>query len=511
MYDVTLIASGPGGSSTFTQANFITVLGQPTGGFNSAANQNTVTFTNTSTDATSYLWTFGDGNSSIESSPSHTYTSDGTYTVILAATNNCGTTIVEQTVSILTAPVAAFTFNSGMGCAPLAVLFNNTSSSNATSFSWFFDGGAPGTSADQNPVSTWNTAGVYLVTLTASNAAGSSTASALITVGIAPTAGFSTQAAGLSIVTNNLTQNADSYTWSFGDGNTSTAYNPVHTYAATGTYTVVLEATNSCGVSTFSQVVTIAGSAPIAAFSSDITAGCAGMTVQFTDHSAGDPSGWEWTFEGGNPATSIEQNPMVTYALPGTYSVTLTASNLFGGNSTQLTNYIQVSLPPTAGFSFTTNGGVVTFANSAQGATDYAWSFGDGSTSTEKDPVHTYTASGSYTVGLTVTNACGASTLQQTVVVVVVGIHETPWLNQFRLFPNPNMGRFTVDMLGSPDSNVEFTLFNSLGQVVFTDVEDFRSGQLTKIFDLNQLPAAVYSLRIQANGTAAYVKVVVEK
>jgi PKD repeat protein len=511
LYDVTLIASGPGGSSTFTQANFITVLGQPTGGFNSAANQNTVTFTNTSTDATSYLWTFGDGNSSIESSPSHTYTSDGTYTVILAATNNCGTTIVEQTVSILTAPVAAFTFSSGMGCAPLAVLFNNTSSSNATSFSWFFDGGAPGTSADQNPVSTWNTAGVYLVTLTASNAAGSSTASALITVGIAPTAGFSTQAAGLSIVTNNLTQNADSYTWSFGDGNTSTAYNPVHTYAATGTYTVVLEATNSCGVSTFSQVVTIAGSAPIAAFSSDIAAGCAGMTVQFNDHSAGDPSGWEWTFEGGNPATSIEQNPMVTYALPGTYSVTLTASNIFGGNSTQLTNYIQVTLPPTAGFSFTTNGGVVNFANSAQGATDYAWSFGDGSTSTEKDPVHTYTASGSYTVGLTVTNACGASTLQLTVVVVVVGIHETPWLNQFRLFPNPNMGRFTVDMLGSPDSNVEFTLFNSLGQVVFTDVEDFRSGQLTKIFDLNHLPAAVYSLRIQANGTAAYVKVVVEK
>ena len=511
IYDVTLVVTGPGGSSTFTQANFIAVLGQPTGGFYAAISQNTVTFTNTSTDATSYLWTFGDGSTSIESSPSHTYLSDGTYTVILAATNNCGTTIVEQTVEILTAPVAAFTFNSAAGCAPLVVLFNNTSSSNATTFSWVFEGGGPGTSGDPNPLSTWNTAGVYLVTLTASNAAGSSTATASITVNTAPTAGFSTQTAGLSVVTTNLTQNADSYAWSFGDGNTSTASNPVHTYSATGTYTVVLEASNSCGVSTFSQVVTIAGSAPIAAFSSDITAGCAGMTVQFTDQSAGDPSGWEWTFEGGTPATSIDQNPMVTYALPGTYAVTLTASNLFGANSTQLTNFIQVSLPPTAGFSYTVNGGVVNFSNSAQGATDYAWNFGDGSTSTEKDPVHIYTTSGSYTVGLTVTNACGTSTLQQTVVVIVVGIHETPWLHQFRLFPNPNSGRFTVDMQGSPDSSVEFALFNSLGQLIFTEFEDFSVGQLTKTFDFNQLPSAVYSLRIQANGSAAYVKVVVEQ
>jgi PKD repeat protein len=154
---------------------------------------------------------------------------------------------------------------------------------------------------------------------------------------------------------------------------------------------------------------------------------------------------------------------------------------------------------------------VVNFSNSAQGATDYAWNFGDGSTSTEKDPVHIYTTSGSYTVGLTVTNACGTSTLQQTVVVIVVGIHETPWLHQFRLFPNPNSGRFTVDMQGSPDSSVEFALFNSLGQLIFTEFEDFSVGQLIKTFDFNQLPSAVYSLRIQANGSAAYVKVVVEQ
>jgi hypothetical protein len=66
-------------------------------------------------------------------------------------------------------------------------------------------------------------------------------------------------------------------------------------------------------------------------------------------------------------------------------------------------------------------------------------------------------------------------------------------------------------MQGSPDSSVEFALFNSLGQLIFTEFEDFSVGQLTKTFDFNQLPSAVYSLRIQANGSAAYVKVVVEQ
>ncbi len=511
VYDVTLVAAGLGGSSTFTQSSFITVAGAPTGGFTSSVNQNIATFTNSSTNATTYLWQFGDGSSSIEANPSHTYMNDGTYTVILSATNNCGTTIIQQTVTIVTAPVAAFTFNSSVGCLPLAVLFSNSSSSNATSFAWDFQGGSPATSVDQNPVSTWNSAGVYLVTLTASNAAGSSTATATITVNTAPTAGFTAQTAGLSVVTSNTTLNATSYSWTFGDGGVSTEANPTHTYATTGTYTITLVATNACGSTTFTQQVAIVGTAPIASFASNLSAGCAGMTIQFTDQSAGAPTAWLWTFQGGTPNTSTDPNPSVTYATPGTYDVSLEVTNVFGTGSTQLPGYISVLNPPIAGFSFVGAGATVSFTDAAVGSTSSSWNFGDGTSSTELSPSHTYTASGTYTVTQTVSNACGSITLQQTVVVVVVGTNEGVWLNQFRLFPNPNIGRFTVEMSGLPERNVAFDLINSLGQIVHSEIVDFSSGSLIKQFDFGQLPSAVYTLRIQGEGAAIYRKVIVQR
>jgi PKD repeat protein len=509
-YDVTLVATGPGGTSTFTRTAFITVTPLPTTSFTSSTSQNTVSFTNTSVDATSYLWTFGDGTNSVETNPTHTYATDGTFTVTLSATNICGTITTEQTVTIVTPPVAAFTFNSSMGCAPLAVVFNNTSSSNATSFSWDFPGGNPATSTDASPVVTWNTPGVYIVTMTATNAAGSSTATASITVNTVPTAGFTSQNAGLSVVMTNTSSNADSYAWTFGDGSESTEANPTHTYATTGTYTVTLVATNGCGSTTITQEVSIIGSAPIAAITANLTSGCAGMTIQFTDASVGNPTSWNWTFEGGTPGTSTEQNPSVTYNTPGTYSVTLDAGNIFGNSTAQITGIVIENLP-TAGFGVSSSNTTVNFLNTSTGGGTYSWNFGDGTTSNEENPVHTYAATGNYTVSLTVTNSCGSNTLQQTVVVSSVGTQEAAWLDQFLLFPNPNAGQFTVEMTGVATENVLFALFNQLGQRVYSNVVDFSSGRLTQSFDFTHLPAAIYTLRVEAQGSAKHVKVVVQR
>ena len=511
VYSVTLVATGAGGSGTFTRTNFITVLGPPTGGFTSLLNQNTATFTNNTSNGTSYSWTFGDGGISTMANPSHAYMDDGTYTVILAATNNCGTTIIEQSVVIVTVPVAAFTFNSSMGCAPLTVLFNNTSSNNSSTFSWVFEGGTPPTSTNQNPVCTWNTPGVYLVTLTATNSAGSSTATATIIVNQAPTATFTTQTAGLSVITTNSSQNATSYSWTFGDGGTSTQMSPTHTYLTTGTYTLTMVATNECGSNTTTQTVVIQGSAPIVSFNTDMSSGCPGLTVQFTDASAGNPTGWMWTLAGGTPGVSTAQNPSVTYTTPGTYDVTLVATNLFGAGTSTQVGYITVIALPTADFSYTANGGIVTFLNNAQGGTAYSWDFGDGTTSPDKSPVHTYGASGTYNVSLTVTNSCGAATLQQTIVVVTVGINEVSWLNQFRLFPNPTTGQFRIEMSGVPSQNLEFAVFNNLGQIISTEIVDFSAGTLSKSFDFSHLPSAVYTLRMQSDADAKYVKIVVQR
>jgi PKD repeat protein len=510
-YDVTLVVTGSGGSDTLVRADYITVEGAPSGSFTYSQVQNSVSFTNTTAGATTYTWTFGDGNSSNEANPTHTYAADGIYTVILAATNDCGTTFVEQTVTIVTVPVAAFTFNGAIGCSPFIVLFDNTSSDNATSIEWTFEGGTPATSTEENPLVTWDAPGVYTVTLVASNSAGSSTATASITVTGGPTAGFTSQTAGLSVIFNNSSQNGGTYDWDFGDGTTSQEENPTHTYAATGTYTVVLTAYNECGTNTFTQVVTIEGSAPLVSFSSDAQKGCAGVTIQFTDQSAGDPTAWQWIFEGGTPATSNEQNPSVTYTTPGVYPVTLQATNIYGSSTSTQPGYVTIIGAPVAGFDYSAVLGTISFTSTSQGADAYSWNFGDGTTSNEASPVHTYSTSGSYTVTLTVTNDCGAATLEQTINVITVGVQDVPWLRDFEVYPNPGAGLFTVELIGEPQRELEVALYNALGQRLRSEVVDFSSGSLTKVLDYSSLPSAGYTLRITGAGASQNVRLVIQK
>ncbi len=101
-YSVTLEASNAAGSSTIAQTNYITVNTLPSLGFSSSANGAVVTFANSSSNANTYSWNFGDNTSSTEANPTHTYANDGTYTVTLTATNACGTSTLQQIVTITT-------------------------------------------------------------------------------------------------------------------------------------------------------------------------------------------------------------------------------------------------------------------------------------------------------------------------------------------------------------------------------------------------------------------------
>ena len=510
VYDVTLVATSAGGSSTFTQTGFITVLAPPTTNFGASVSGATATFTNNSQNATSYMWNFGDGSTGTTANPAHTYLADGTYTVTLTATNNCGSTTFTQQVVIVLPPDAAFTTSGSQGCAPFTVQFANQSSANATNFAWTFQGGQPASSNDVNPSATWSQPGTYTVTLIASNAAGSDTTSATITVNGLPTAGFTAQTAGLSVVLTNISLNADSYHWDFGDGNSSTETNPTHNYGTTGTFTVTLEATNECGTVLISSTVQILGTAPLAAFTVSENSGCTPFSVNFTDQSAGNPTSWQWEFPGGNPGTSDLQNPTVTYSSTGIYSVTLIVTNLYGSDTLTQTNLVTAQSVPSTGFSYAVDQGTVTFTNQSLNATTYLWNFGDGSTSVETNPVHTYAESGAYTVELTAINVCGAGTLQQ-VVVITVGTKDPDWLKRFNLYPNPNTGAFTVEMSGLPQHEVEFTLFNEAGQLVKRETADFGAGTLVRKLDYGQLPEAVYQLNISAGETAKIVKIVVQR
>lgn len=512
-YNVTLIVSNSAGSDTITQVNYVNVQALPSANFSSSVSGNTVTFNNTSTNANTYSWNFGDGGSSTEANPQHTYGEDGSFTVTLTVTGPCGTATFTQTVNIATSPTAGFSANTTSGCATLTVQFTDLSSDNTTAWQWSFPGGTPSSSTEENPLVQYDTPGTYSVTLVATSAGGSSTfvQNNYIQVQGAPVAGFNSSNNGVTVSFANTTQNGGTYLWSFGDGNTSTLANPTHTYAQGGVYTVSLLATNNCGTSNYTQTINLAGATPGVSFSPSVSNGCAVLSVTYTDQSSGNPTSWQWTFPGGMPQTSTEQNPTVMYFAPGVYSATLQATNPFGSNTMTMNNAVTVLGLPTAGFQYTINNGSVSFSNSSTDASLYSWNFGDGNTSTESNPTHTYATNGTYTVGLTAVNACGASTLQQEVTVTIVSAGEPSWVQQFEVFPNPNTGAFTVNMQGAAQQELLFTLVNPLGQIIRQDFVPFSSGVLHQVFDYGSLPSGLYTLQITGGQKTYAVKVNIQR
>ncbi len=153
--------------------------------------------------------------------------------------------------------------------------------------------------------------------------------------------------------------------------------------------------------------------APVADFTANVTEGPVPLTVRFTDTSLYLPTGWLWNF--GDDATSGDRNPEHTYTSPGTYTVKLTATNALGSNSRQVSGYITVSegpSQPVADFTANVTEGpvplTVAFTDTTSGVpTEWNWEFGDGATSTLKNPVHTYEEMGTYSVNLTVGNTFG--------------------------------------------------------------------------------------------------------
>ena len=149
---------------------------------------------------------------------------------------------------------------------------------------------------------------------------------------------------------------------------------------------------------------------------------CATGKVQFTDLSTGSPSSWLWTFPGGSPSTSTQQNPLVTYTTKGVYDVTLKVTNQFGSNEETFSLYIDVEAKAVPIFTTSVIDRDLTTTNNSLNGDSYLWSFGDGNKSTEEEPYHTYAEDGVYTVELAVTNRCG--TVKKNVKVNVVTPNE---------------------------------------------------------------------------------------
>jgi PKD repeat protein len=300
-----------------------------------------VTFVDNSSNAAgaTYAWNFGDGSTSnTASSTSHTYTSAGTFTATLTITNGVNSSTVTHSIQSYGAPIASFTRTPASGTAPLSVAFTDTSLGVPTSWLWNFGNGV--TSTAQHPTYSYTAAGNYTITLTATNDAGSATASTTVSIAapvlvLTPVAGFSRSAvSGIVPLTvtfvDTSTNSPTSWAWNFGDGGTAATRNASHTYSIPGTYTVTLTATNSAGSNSITSTVAALVPAVIPSFIKSTASGSAPLTVQFTDTSVNSPTSWSWNF--GDGATSTAQNPSHVYTTAGTYTVTLNALNSTGGS-----------------------------------------------------------------------------------------------------------------------------------------------------------------------------------
>jgi len=379
-----------------------------------------VQFTDQSTGSpTSWHWDLGNGGTSTLQNPAATYITPGTYTVILTATNNNGSSKDTNYITVYTSPAVNFTADTTTACGNKTVTFTNQTIPGAGgAVSYFWDFGDGDSSTAVNPTHTYTYPGSFAVSLVVINSSGCTstvTKNNYIKVIAKPVSAFTANNTSgctppFQVTFTNSSSNGTSYQWSFGDGNSSTATNPTHTYTSAGTYNVRLITTgaNGCKDTLTKNAYIVIGQ--VTANFTTSSPVCAGQSVTFTNTTTpGAGISRSWNF--GNGGTSTALNPTYTYATAGTYTVTLIEQ--YANNcSDTIQKSVTVNAKPTANFTSTDTIACAVpfsadFTNASTGATSYAWTFGSGS-STATNPTHIYNAVGIYSVTLvaTASNGC---------------------------------------------------------------------------------------------------------
>lgn len=425
-YTVRLVVNNNGCLDTTSKSNYVSVSG-PKAQFNNApqscANIRVQNFTNSSLRATSYLWSFGDGGTSTLQDPSHTYAAYGTYTVQLRAiSSGCTSTISKVIYLINTDP--AFTVSPTTACRNDSVTFTLTNAAGIQSVRWLYGNGdssgsvAPGVIRYPYPAT-----GSYTVTAIITDSFGcTKTFTRPVTVrGV--TADFSASplppcAPGSTTFTDLSSSPGSaiaSRTWYFGDGSapvTTTTSTTAHTYGALGNYTVKLVVRDGFGCrDSITKSSYIQPANPVATFTVPNRTRCVGEFIQFTNTSTNSVS-YLWKF--GDGTTDTATNPSKAYSAPGTYTVQLVAKAAGGCKDSNITAVNITILPNAAQFTMSDSiascpplAVQLTASPSTPAGTIFNWSFGNGATSTVRNPTVVYTYPGVYTVKLVATTPTG--------------------------------------------------------------------------------------------------------
>jgi PKD repeat protein len=397
-----------------------------------------VTLTNTtvySGPEPAWQWDFGDGITSTDRSPAHTYTAPGAYTVTLYVSTTAGCAYAYDKLIQIEAVTASMTSTPPISaCAWSGVVFTDTSLVSGTIVSRQWDFGDGQVSVGNDPVAThvYTVGGTYVVTLTVTTSAGcTDLVTSTIDVDGLLTQFVATPAPACvgSSIRFSDTSSADSgiagVVWDLGDGTTSTDPVTDHLYTAAGIYTVWLTATSNTGcqyaisrsitVETVSAGIVLDGGATV----------CQNEPITFTDDSTlvGTISAWHWHF-GDDDSTADTSSTVHTFGTPGTYTVTLSVTTT-GGCTDTTSTIVRVDERPAPNVVLSSSavdvGETIYFTDTGSGGTNWQWDFGDGQSSgllLVPNTSHRYDIPGVYTVTLRVKATLGCEAVVQRLVVI---------------------------------------------------------------------------------------------
>ena len=489
-YTIQLIAYTPLGCSDSTTST-IQIIDVPVSNYSTLPPVGcaplAVSFPNNSSGVNvSYLWDFGNGNTSANLvAPIQTYQQglyDTVYYTSLSVSNQCGINIYHDSVIVHPTPVVDFGMNVNSGCSPINIFMINNSTGNADQYVWDFgDGSLPITTSNSDTLAHTFTTGTsdttYIITLVGMNACGDDTITQTVLVHPNTVMAFfnSSSISGCAphtITFTDYSQGATFISWDFGDGNVTTTTSPIHTYQNSGIYVCHEYINNGCSYDTATVTVTIHPT-PALSFTPSAPFVCANQPVVFTNTSTNCVN-FNWSF--GDGTFSNLNNPSHIYANGGTYTVTLTGtSTSFGCTDSTMQTFTVNSLPSpnvTPSDSFGCLALVVNFTNTTTNANFYHWDFGDGIYSMQANPTHIYTATGVYYVNMVAQNLNGCFDSTQV---------------QINVYPNPS-AFFT---LSSPFSCALPTTLNLInGSIGATSyLWDFGNGITSSLLN----PSVTYS------------------
>lgn len=386
-----------------------------------------------------YNWSLGGGatpSSSTAANPAGiVYNTGGTYTVILQVTSDLGCSAqIQQPVS-LSNNTAAITGPTQI-CINTPATFTNGSSPTPSSAAWVFDNGAPTTGS--NVSNTFASPGTHQLKLINTYASCIDSTTETITVVTQPTVDFTAEVtssckAPLTVhFTDKTSPAANSWSWDFGDGTTSTDQNPVHTYTSTNTYNVTLTVGTSAGCSnSTTKTGFIIIRQPTITFNASTLGACVSSTptnntlYPLAQISSIDPVvSYSWIAPGASPSTSAASNPGFQFSSPGIYTISLSIMTAGGcGASLTANNAVQIGTPTTPSITAIPNPVCgkqpVTFSDNTTPADHWNWFFGDGSDTVTTVPSvsHRYKSTGDNSVTLTLVNQGCAQTTVKTITV----------------------------------------------------------------------------------------------